>query len=225
MKAINFPIEEELYNKFKEQVASDACSITQVLKAAIRSYTEQRLIVQGAYLIVTGGTQDVLKKKVGRPPEEHKVEKSPTSVMKKDIVDGVWPVDENGMKIHWIDLDHSKRPLEGFDYPDNIHPAGESRKYLEIDWSINDYSGSLENMIISEFHTYREKFDDRVWHGVEWNNFCRYCAKKFLTLNKANFRYDPDYLETHLYRLKNMLEANYQHIVAGQEEYDRQNPK
>lgn len=235
MSAIHFLIDQNIYETFKTSLSKDRCTIPQVLRAAISSYIEGKLILQGAYLVSTDSTapSKVVSREtlpVGRPVKEKSLigsdkpkSKPPAAYLANKasyhlVRDCDW--DADGKLIDWVDRDHKGRELKDFDFPYDTHVHGEGLPSLALDWSVSDWSGSLENVILEEYDSEREKYSEREWELEYWT-FCRYCAKKFLTLNKMpKFVYNRDFIESELLTLKYRCEDMYAVMEEMRKNYE-----
>lgn len=214
---ISIEIDSDVYSAFRDALDANFVKAPMILMCAMRSYAEGRIVQSGAYLLDPGTVPREKYGVVGRPLGSGRKEKVITPIIDRTKVGAR---DENGDLIEWVDLDHSQRPLKEFDYPYRTHPSVDASNLLEIDWSQEEgekrTNGSLENMLIDEYDEYRKGFTAREWQLEYWN-YCRYCAKKFLTLNgMPRFRYDEMYLQKHLYRIKDEIcEPYYQQMFTA----------
>lgn len=227
-KTVTFVIDETLYKSFQGIVEKDGLTVSAILRAAVISYTFGILKFNGDRL--KSVNEALFNTPEGQraafEAENKRIDgKRGPKAKEKPLIDRkkVGARDENGDLIHWVDLDHTDRPLKEFDYPDNIDPTTESRKMLELDWSLTDDSGSFKNTLFLHYDQERDKVDARTWE-VEYWNFCRYCAKKFLTLNgMPEFVYSEDYLRNELCTLRDQCEADY--AVIFKLKTERENSK
>lgn len=209
MKIINVTLDESIYAPFKERVERDACTIPQIMRAAIKAYVQGDLVLQGAFLIAPGHVSRETQTEhrgPGRPPLNKEAKpKSKTH-------------DDKGHLLPWHEQDHTDRAIWDYKMYPEPHLASDPRPHLTFETK-GDITGELFEYTLR--HDYlREacKFSEREWQGKLWE-YVSCCALKFFTLNKMqNIRYDPDTLFADV----NALYDEMQEDIASCKAYDEE---
>lgn len=209
VRTSGFLIDSSVLSRCKERLAQNNTTMQQLVNAAMFSYGCGSLEIMGMQLVslnaiatkpVPSEKKDpVVKRAAGRPVKE--------------------PLP------NWYEMDHSKRALKDFDFPDYVHPHVDIRKYLELDYDPKDDGESFTMYLMADYNEEREKWADqeRMWMIDEYWNFCRCVAKKLFTLNKiTNLRYDQMYLQDQLLILRDeQLEPMYQEFKRCATYYEK----
>lgn len=201
MKIINFSTEDQYFEAFKDCVARHGCTVPQVLRAAVRSFGEGKLILQGAYLVPVGVSQEPQARPVGRPPtKQQEPEKKPTS------------------NDPWERVLENANSIWDFKMYNQPHPDVDPKPRLQLN-TMGDITNKSFDYLLSElYYETRHGMDERHWRVVKFPEYVACCAMKFFALNKTSALYfDIDAIQAELDAFLDEMESKYPGWISWRE--------
>lgn len=212
MKIINFTIDDELANDFRESLVSTYCTQPQVLRAAVVSYVKGELtFVRGELVCMKehGGsraTQPVEqvienKKKGPKLKERHEEHVDLESDPKKSYIKGVG-------------IDPSLRTLESYNHPVAPDLSVDDRTHLRMD-SPDGHGKMFEDYVKEHWIEFRKRnhtpgyTEASDWFDITKDIFLVCISNKFIEDNNLKLRYHPSEMETAFIELNQDLEVLY----------------
>lgn len=219
MKNVTFNVLEDLYMDFQARVTLDGFTVSQVLRAAVVSYTFGDLKVERDRLVSTevhipqnvSRDTEAEHKKPGRPPKEKSSEPKPNLAS--------YNRDENGKVLLPEDWDHPNMTIDQYPIPKEPHIGLDARPHLTFD-TVGPITGEPFGELCDKYYFIEvEKYDYEVWRGIKVYEYVARCALKFFLTNKLEtVRYDANTLQPEVFA---MLEA-YDGMVRQQIAYKKE---
>ena len=181
MKTINFTVEDEVYEPFKQAVEENGMRVAGLFRLFMKSFAGGNLVVSGGEVRSQGTEHE--KRSPGRPPKEEKKEE------KNNYLCPVPPKCEyNGLDV-WnsknLEYVHYMQIPSGIRWPYNgDHELDQTSKWLLWDTKDKEGNNSFSDMVFVYFQEERPKFPDyETWIAEGATKFLNRVARVFVLRN------------------------------------------
>lgn len=223
MRTINFTIDDELANDFRESLMSTACSQPQVLRAAVVSYVKGNLdFIRGELVCNKEHRERYTPPEPTTSPEKLKQKPGPKTKHKEQELES----DPKKAYIKGEGIDPSLRTLGSYNHPVAPDLSVDQTPHLKMD-STDGNGKTFEDYIKEHWFECRKEMHTpghttaSDWFDVGKDVFLVCISNKFIEDNKLKLRYHPTELETEFIELNQDLESVY--ADALQELYSEEN--